>query len=847
MPAVSRATLAPFLGPAAVVYLIAAQASAPGRLDTAAWIVALTAMLLSSAVLIPQRHSSAGAQRVGWLGLCVALALVTTMQSSVGQFPAIEIVRVVTYALIGFLLTDLALTVPEPTRGWAMWNGRKTRALGLFVAVLACVLAAIEAAPALRFNGSIWLVAPWLSRAPEGVAGASVLLALLIRTERARRGDKPEALAENAWAQLGLLIPAVTVCLAFLALRYQLFDVTRAWFRFALCVSAVMLVRSHVLMIDPRYRLSVGSAARRSIAVLLVLVGVCGATIGLRKHLPTEPLDLSLWVVAGLLLAVGGYGLLSRALRYWLAPARGALLDAVETATQRLADVASLADVGAAVLPGLRAASDTTDGLILLYAFDPAVEVSIDAAGQARLSQAQPPLALSHQVHEHPHEIIVRRPLEDALVRRADVRPLVDALVRLDALCVIPLRNQGDLEGMLVLPRGARHASLTLEELAALDRFGSLLAAFVAVISREARAGLRLNDVIVARDQTQAQIATLTLELSRLQRHERALASGHHVHERVAPIAYSSKQRVLCDRLAQLAPMDVPVLLRAHAGSDLEPLMRWYHAHTGRADQALVVADCASMQPLDQRRALLGDDTEGAQTPGYLRLAQGGTLVLLDVPALTPAMQNELHQVIVRKRMRPDAANVDLVVDVRMLLSTRVDLAPLADSARFDRDLLERLSPVTLAVPSLRERREDLQSLVLLAIDRAARMCGHEALGIEPDALAALSEHRFAGNERELISVIEQAAARAQTPRISLADLKLPKLSASGATTAPSTHPLSGTYDTVEKRVLKHALHEAGGNKSEAARLLGLKRTTFLDKLRRHDLDDGAPSRAPSS
>jgi DNA-binding NtrC family response regulator len=167
-------------------------------------------------------------------------------------------------------------------------------------------------------------------------------------------------------------------------------------------------------------------------------------------------------------------------------------------------------------------------------------------------------------------------------------------------------------------------------------------------------------------------------------------------------------------------------------------------------------------------------------------------------------------------------------------------LSQLRTDARIDIALASRLDPVTLAVPPLRDRREDLSSLVLLALDRLGRVHGRSALGIETDAMQALVDYRFDGNEAELLVLVDRAAARSGGPRITLADLRLPRL---GASVAPTQSPLAGSFDTVEKRVLKYALAQADGNKSEAARLLGLKRTTFLDKLRRHDLDDAAPSR----
>lgn len=839
MRAVSRATLAPYLGPAAVLYLIAAAASLPGAFDLATWLTGVLAVLLSTTPLALRRHQDVvGAERVAWLGLAAAVALSTTVAPAVGMLWALEAARVVAFPALGYLLVDLALHVPESTRSTQTLRAHRA---AIAFAIVGAAVAVVESIPIQAFGFSLLLPVSF-SRAPEFVAMLGVVLALAIRTVRARSGGRPEAHAENAWAQLGLVPAAVLSVGCWWALRRGGLDPTQAWFRGALGLSALLLVRAHVLLIDARYRLSVGTTARRSVAITLAVAFVCSVAIALRHVLPTAPVDLALWVAAALLLAVGLHGVLSRLLRAWLAPAGGALLDALERATLRLSDVSTLSDLGAAVLPPLRDASFASDAMPLLYAFDPITEVGIDAAGQPRLSRMLPPQALTEQVALGPHETLVRRPLEDALVRRAEVRPLVEALQRLDALCVVPLRNQGELEGLLVLPRGLRHASLTLEELAALDRFAALLSAFVAVISREARAAQRVNSVTVERDAADRRGEDLVHEVARLQRHERALATvssqGQDVASTARPIAYSPKMRVLCDRLSQLAMADVPVLLRTPPGVEIASLVALFHQATGRGDQALVLGDCAALSPSDQRVALFGSDAPNNLRPGLLRLAQGGTLLLRDIPALSLEVQGELRQAIVSKWMRPEGGEVALPLNVKILATSRVAPEELLSADRFDAELCARLSPVMLSVPTLRERAEDMPSLVLLALDRAARVLGREAIGIEPDAMNVLAQQRFVGNEIELQSVIEQAVARCDGERVAVAQLKLARV-AGTSSTGPS--PLAGTFDAVEKRVLRHALAMASGNKSEAARLLGLKRTTFLDKLRKHDLDD-APS-----
>ncbi|NOY93355.1 MAG: hypothetical protein GXP55_19390, partial [Deltaproteobacteria bacterium] len=158
----------------------------------------------------------------------------------------------------------------------------------------------------------------------------------------------------------------------------------------------------------------------------------------------------------------------------------------------------------------------------------------------------------------------------------------------------------------------------------------------------------------------------------------------------------------------------------------------------------------------------------------------------------------------------------------------------LVREGRFDPELAARLSALCLEVPPLRARRDDIPSLALLAIDRACRLLGRPAVGIDDAALERLLRYDWSGNLREFSHVIDRAVGQAAGPKIECADLPpLPQA-------RPEADPLSGSFADVERRLLSAALTHAGGNKSEAARNLGLKRTTFLDKLRRLGLDDAA-------
>ncbi len=254
------------------------------------------------------------------------------------------------------------------------------------------------------------------------------------------------------------------------------------------------------------------------------------------------------------------------------------------------------------------------------------------------------------------------------------------------------------------------------------------------------------------------------------------------------------------------------------------------HSSGGRREGPFVVAECAAVRPERAEAALFGESAE--TRPGWLRLAEGGSCLLLDIPAVSLDAQAKLAEAIATRRAHPADGAAGYALDARVVATTRVPLDALVDAGAFNLELHRRLEPLVLSVPPLRERREDIPSLVLLALDRSCRTAGREVMGIDPDALEALVAHAWPGNGRELASVIDRAVERAAGPNVRLADL--PPLAP--AEPEPIDDPWAGTYAELEARILEHAMARAGGNKSEAARLLGLKRTTFLDKLKRHGL-----------
>ena len=333
-----------------------------------------------------------------------------------------------------------------------------------------------------------------------------------------------------------------------------------------------------------------------------------------------------------------------------------------------------------------------------------------------------------------------------------------------------------------------------------------------------------------------------TEEARRLRAEANALRAGRGAGRRVMPlIAYSASMRALETRLAAVATMNASVAIVAEGGIPIDHVARRLHQASPRKDKPFVVADCGGVDGDSADAALFGD----GEQPGWLALAEGGTLLLADVVALPPAAQAALADALASQQART-VEGVTYAVDVRVVATSRLPLDSLQDVQALDAELAQWLGAIEVRVPALRERREDIPSLALLALDRACRVLGRGPIGIEQSALDVLLGYSWPGNLRELQHVIDHAVANAQGEQVRRADL--PSLLAAGR--VPEEAPavsLDGTYAELEKRILVQALERADGNKSEAARLLGLKRTTFLDKCRRHELRTAESKKPPAT
>lgn len=526
-------------------------------------------------------------------------------------------------------------------------------------------------------------------------------------------------------------------------------------------------------------------------------------------------------------------------------PDRGRLLEACVRAGEKATGAERMDDLAAAVLDPLRVATRDLQARTELWVLPFEARFVLDVSGAARRTKLSPSAerALLAWMRTRSSDVLftdVLRPLE---VRRAEVRPVLAALIERDAFAVVPLTDAGELIGAIFVPRGRRDALPTLDEEQGLERLGGRVSAALALVMSLERARDRASEAV-----SRAQSADVRAE-SAVQERDRALSRLRGVRAvravgtlEDAWVGYGDAMRRFEAQVRALASQEVPVALVTEAGMAMPAVATLLHAHSTRAAEACVIVDASEVHPRDALATLVGtlggnDDEDPATgavlspSPGWLELVQSGTLVILDAPALGADAHVALLEAMKSRVARRLGGGAPYEVTARIVITARDALM----HTGLPTELCDCFAASTLLVPSLRERPEDVETLVLFAIDRACRLHGRGAIGIHRDALQTLREYAWPENERELFQALEHAVRVARGAQLVVDDLPDAVRAAPGR--LGGSHEADGeTYDALDRRILQAALERSNGNKSEAARALGLARTTFLDKLRKYGL-----------
>ena len=288
-------------------------------------------------------------------------------------------------------------------------------------------------------------------------------------------------------------------------------------------------------------------------------------------------------------------------------------------------------------------------------------------------------------------------------------------------------------------------------------------------------------------------------------------------------------------RVRLVAPTRMSVLILGENGTGKEHIAQHIHAQSKRADKPFVAVDCGSLSPTLALSAFFGH-IKGAFTGadsthvGYFQEANGGTLFLDEVANLPMEMQRMLLRAIQERRYRPVGDKADRNFNVRIIAATNEDLEVSVNEKRFRQDLLYRLHDFGITVPPLRDCQEDIMPLAEFFRDMANRELECSVSGFSSEARKALLTHAWPGNVRELRQKVMGAVLQAQEGVVMKEHLEL-------AVTKPtSTVSFALRNDAEDKERILRALKQANGNRSVAAELLGIGRTTLYSKLEEYGL-----------
>jgi DNA-binding NtrC family response regulator len=281
------------------------------------------------------------------------------------------------------------------------------------------------------------------------------------------------------------------------------------------------------------------------------------------------------------------------------------------------------------------------------------------------------------------------------------------------------------------------------------------------------------------------------------------------------------------------------VLVTGESGAGKDALALFIHAHSRRAASPLVKIDCASL-PSHLLEAELFGYERGAFTgatearPGRLEAAHGGTLLLDEIAHLSRDAQAKLLRVIEGREFERLGGRRTIKVDARLIALTNVDLDDAVKRRAFREDLFYRLNVVHLHVPPLRERREDVRKLAQSFLKPYAAKHGRGVSAFAPAALSLLEDYEFPGNVRELANTVERAVIVSAGSRLEATDL--PEAVHAAARLRKKRRQWQ-TLAELEADYIGETLAAAKGNKSEAARMLGISRKNLYEKLARYQTD----------
>ena len=318
-------------------------------------------------------------------------------------------------------------------------------------------------------------------------------------------------------------------------------------------------------------------------------------------------------------------------------------------------------------------------------------------------------------------------------------------------------------------------------------------------------------------------------------------------------IGRSAAMTHLIETASQVAPSEATVLITGESGTGKEMIAGLIHTNSLRKEGPFVKFNCAAIAETLLESELFGHE-KGAFTgadrrkEGKFRQSDGGSLFLDEVSEMSVGMQVKLLRVIQEREFTRVGGEEVIHVDVRLIAATNRDLLREVGAGRFREDLFYRLNVVTLFVPPLRDRQEDIPLLAQEFLVRFAEKNHKSVKGFTPQAMDRLLRHAWPGNVRELMNAVERGVVLSRGAYLDETELSLlttsqvtpaspgGEMATREATAGEPATPGSPSLETVERETILRTLESAGGNKSEAARRLGITRRTLHQKLRKYGM-----------